>query len=146
MNGVAAFLGRVLRGVRLVEFGALMVLLALVLGVYLVKAKAGRERGEITAVEDQIADEQHRMRLLQAEVAHLEEPARIERLSALLGLGPTNAKHERSAAELGEIARDALSPEKSASKASGGAQTGYQGPSAPVVAALAAPGKTGGPQ
>lgn len=149
MTGVLAFLGRVLRGVRLVESAALLVLLAMVLGVYLVKAKAGRERGDITAVEGQIAEEQHRLRLLRAEVAHLEEPARIERLSAMLGLGPTNAKRERSAAELPQIARESLLSERGAAATGGGGastQTGYQGPSAPVVASLAAAGKAGGPQ
>ena len=51
MNGFAGFLARSLRGVRMVEFGALVVLLVMVLGVYLAKASAGRERGDITAVQ-----------------------------------------------------------------------------------------------
>ena len=81
MNGLAGFLARSLRGVRMVEFGALVVLLVMVLGVYLAKASAGRERGDITAVQAQIDEESKRLRLLQAEVAHLEEPARLERLA-----------------------------------------------------------------
>jgi cell division protein FtsL len=118
MNGFAGFLGRSLRGVRLVEFGALMVMLVMALGVYLAKAAAGRERADITQVESQIQDEQKRLRLLQAEVAHLEEPARLVSLSAQLGLGPTNAKRQGSPESLGEIARDALLPEKPEKKAS----------------------------
>ena len=114
MNGFAAFLGRSLRGVRLVEFGALVVLLMLVLGVYLAKAAAGRERGDITAVQAQIEDESKRLRLLQAEVAHLEEPRRLQRLSSELGLGP--AKHEGSPQELDQIAHGALVPAKADKK------------------------------
>lgn len=105
MNGFAAFLARSLRGVRLVEFGALVVLLVMVLGVYLAKAAAGRERGDITAIQSQIDDESKRLRLLQAEVAHLEEPARLTRLAAELGLGPTSGKHEGSPEELSQIAQ-----------------------------------------
>jgi hypothetical protein len=133
MNGFAAFLGRSLRGMRLVEFGGLMVLLAMVLGVYLAKAAAGRERGDITDVQAQIQDENKRLRLLQAEVAHLEEPQRLVRLSAVLGLGPTSPAHEGSPEELGQIARAALIPEKAEKKAASS-----------VVAAAAA--STGAPQ
>jgi cell division protein FtsL len=114
MNGFAGFLGRSLRGVRLIEFGALLVLLTLATGVYLAKAAAGRERADITQVQAQIDDEQKRLRLLQAEVAHLEEPARLESLSAEIGLGP--AKHEGGPDELGQIARDALLPQKGEKK------------------------------
>ena len=118
MNGFAAFLGRSLRGVRLVEFGALLVLLTMVLGVYLAKASAGRERGDITAVQAQIDDEQRRLRLLQAEVAHLEEPGRLQRLSAEIGLGPT--KHEGSPEELQRIAQAVLTPDKAPNKPAAG--------------------------
>ena len=124
MNGFAAFLGRSLRGMRLIEFGALMVLLAMVLGVYLAKAAAGRERGDITAVQAQIEDENKRLRLLQAEVAHLEEPQRLMRLSAVIGLGPTVSKHEGSPEELGQIASGALNPEKADKKVVVAANTG----------------------
>ena len=117
MNGLAAVLGRSLRGFRLIEAGALVVLLVMVLGVYLAKAAAGRERGDITAIQSQIDDENKRLRLLQAEVAHLEEPERLERLSAQIGLGPTNAKHQGSPDALAEIAHAALNPAKADEKA-----------------------------
>jgi cell division protein FtsL len=122
MNGFAGFLGRSLRGVRLVEFGALMVMLVMALGVYLAKAAAGRERADITQVESQIEDEQKRLRLLQAEVAHLEEPARLASLSSQLGLAPTSAKHQGSPEALAEIARESLLPEKADLKPASGAQ------------------------
>ncbi len=127
MNGFAAFLGRSLRGFRLIEFGALVVLLVMVLGVYLAKAAAGRERGDITTIQSQIDDENKRLRLLQAEVAHLEEPQRLERLSAQLGLGPTNARHEGSPEVLAAIARNALDPEKADKKAPAAAEAAQSG-------------------
>jgi len=110
MNGFAGFLHRSLRGVRMVEFGALVVLLVMVLGVYLAKAAAGRERGDITSVQTQIDEESKRLRLLQAEVAHLEEPARLERLADELGLAPT--KHEATPDQLGQVAAGTLAPQK----------------------------------
>ena len=99
MNGFAGFMGRTLRGVRLVEFAALLVLLVMATGVYLAKAAAGRERADITQVQGQIDDENKRLRLLQAEVAHLEEPERLARLSA-------------------QIATSALIPDKAVKKSS----------------------------
>lgn len=99
------FLRRTLRGARLVEFGALVVMLALALGVYLVKARAGRETGDITSVENQIADEQHRLRLLKAEVAHLEQPTRLEQLAEAMGLQPSSDKRETQLDRLPDIAR-----------------------------------------
>jgi cell division protein FtsL len=83
------------RGFRIVEVGGLGVLLILVLAVYLSKAGAGGERADIDHVQQQIFDEQARIRLLQAEVANLEQPERLEALSGqYLGLQPVSAKHE----------------------------------------------------
>ena len=121
----ARFLRRTLRGSRLVELGALTVVLALAMAVYLVKARAGRETGDITSVESQIADEQHRVRLLQAEVAHLEQPERLQHLSEALGLGPTSDKRETTLDRLPDIARQsALASPADAKPAAAGAQTG----------------------
>jgi cell division protein FtsL len=98
-------LTRRVRGFRLVDLIALGLLTALILGVYLAKTIAGRERTEIAKVERQIDMEKSRIRLLQAEVSHLEQPARIERLSeAYLGLAPVSIKREATADALPEIA------------------------------------------
>ena len=60
---------------------------------------------EIASVEKQIDAEKARIRLLQAEVAHLEQPARIETLSTThLGMAPLQAKHETTIDKLSEIA------------------------------------------
>jgi hypothetical protein len=136
MSGLFSVMGRSLRGLRLVEAFALLMLLVMVLGNYLAKASAGRERGDITSVESQISDEQRRLRLLDAEVAHLEQPARMERLSAIAGLGPTGAKHEGTLDQLPQIANGTLGADKTAHQAAA--------PKAVVMAS--APTKGGAPQ
>jgi cell division protein FtsL len=97
---------RKVRGFRVIEIVATAFLLFLVLAVYLAKAGAGRERAQIAQVEASIDDEQRQMRLLRAEVAHLEQPERIERLSTVyLGLAPIDPKHEAPPEALPEIAQ-----------------------------------------
>ena len=59
------------------------------------KTVAGKERSEIAQVEYQIGEEKTRIRLMQAEVAHLEQPARIEALATnYLDMQPVQAKQE----------------------------------------------------
>lgn len=83
------------RGFRVINFAAFGIVLALALGVYLAKTAAGRESSQIKAIERQIAAERRAIRTLQAEVATLERPERIERLStSYLGLAPVEAKRE----------------------------------------------------
>jgi len=101
-----SFFDRKVRGFRLVDVVAFGLLMALVMSVYLAKTIAGRERTEIATVEKQIDAERARIRLLQAEVAHLEQPARIERLSsAYLGMAPLAAKRETTPENLAAVAR-----------------------------------------
>ena len=100
-----SWLNRRVRGFRVIDLIALSVLTALILGVYLAKTIAGRERTDIARIDRQIDDEKARIRLLQAEVSHLEEPQRIERLSeAYLGLEPAPMKHQASLDELSQLA------------------------------------------
>lgn len=105
---------RKVRGFRLVDVVAAGLLMALILGVYLAKTVAGHERSEIASVEKQIAAERSRIRLLQAEVAHLEQPARIEALSTqYLGMAPIEAKHETTLESLQDLAvQDLAVPEQ----------------------------------
>lgn len=108
MNLGLSLLDRRVRGFRLVDLIAAALLMALVLGVYLAKTMAGRERAEIASVGRQIDEEQARIRLLQAEVAHLEEPARLEHLSvAYLGMAPVSIKRDVGPDGLADIARTA---------------------------------------
>ena len=86
---------RRVRGFRVIELGGFAFLIALVLGVYLFKGMAGAEGAQITDTTRQIAAEQIRVRALRAELAHLESPERLERLSTqYLGMQPVSAKHE----------------------------------------------------
>ena len=89
------------RGFRVVEIGALSILLVLVVALYLSKTGAGRERSDITTAERQIAEEQSRSRLLEAEVAHLESPERLSALAtAHLGLAPVGQGREITVEQL----------------------------------------------
>jgi hypothetical protein len=100
-----------LRGFRVIDLGAFVCLSTLVLGVYAFKAHAGGETAKISDINAQIADEQRRIRILDADLAHLEQPARLEQLSTqYLGLAPVTAKHETSPESLMEIARQADTP------------------------------------
>ena len=104
-----SLLDRRVRGFRLIDLIAAALLVALVLGVYLAKTMAGRERAEIASMDRQIDEEQARIRLLQAEVAHLEEPARLERLSAAyLGMAPVSIKRDVGPDGLADVARTVM--------------------------------------
>lgn len=110
---IAELFSRRIRGFRVIEVGAFGVLLVLVLVVYLAKTFAGRERTEIAQVERQIAQEKTRVRLLQAEVAYLEQPERLERLSRqYLGMGPVKADAETDPDKLVVIAAREMAPQK----------------------------------
>ena len=101
-----SLLERRVRGFWLVDIVALALLIALILSLYLAKTFAGKERAEIAQVERQIEAEHERIRLLQAEVSHLEQPSRIERLSSqFLGMAPIPAKRETTPEGLADVAR-----------------------------------------
>ena len=103
------WLNRRVRGFRLVDLIALGLLTVLILGVYLAQTIAGGERTKIAGVERQIGAEKARIRLLQAEVSHLEEPSRIERLSeTYLGMAPVSFKREARPDQLAMLAREPL--------------------------------------
>lgn len=122
---------RRVRGFRVVEVGALAVLIALALAVYLSKTGAGGERADIDRTQQQIDDEQTRIRLLRAEVANLERPERLEALaSQYLGMQPISIKHE--------IQPDAL-PDLALTIARDEAQAGQPGQSDQAAASAASP-------
>jgi cell division protein FtsL len=101
-----SLLDRKVRGFRLIDLVALGLLTALILGVYLAKTMAGHERAEIARVERQIEAEKARIRLLQAEVSHLEQPSRIEQLSSTyLGMKPVRIDRETTTEGLIDVAR-----------------------------------------
>lgn len=100
-----SLMGRRIRGFRMIDLLAFAVLAVLILGVYLAKTIAGKERAEIATAQRQINAEKDRIRMLNAEVAHLEEPARIQRLSeAYLGMGPVPPSRQITPDQLAEAA------------------------------------------
>ena len=140
MNPIAYLFTKRIRGFRVAELAAFGCLSALVLTVYFSKAHAGGETARIDDVEQQITDEQHRVRLLGAELAHLEAPERIERLSQqYLGLAPIDAKHETAPDSLMEIARQAATPPAAATKTAAKPAAKPAAATGVVRASLAAP-------
>jgi cell division protein FtsL len=94
-----------LRGFRVIELLALGVVGVLALGSYVFTTFAGAQATKIAAVESQIKDEDKRIHLLKAEIAHLEDPSRIERLSTqYLGLQAVDPKHDISIDALPQVA------------------------------------------
>jgi cell division protein FtsL len=99
------------RGFRIVDLVGVGLLVLIVLGVYLAKTMAGRERAEIAKIERQIKAEKARIRLLQAEVAHLEQPGRLERLAATyLKMETVPANREATADQLIDLSRAGPAP------------------------------------
>lgn len=93
-----------IRGVRWVEIIGLMLVAAMIFSVYVAKAAAARESSRIGEIERQIADNGQRVRLLRAEVAKLEQPARLEALSRQAGLGPVDVKRQAAEGSLNSLA------------------------------------------
>jgi cell division protein FtsL len=100
-----------LRGFRVIDLLALAVLLTLALGVYAFKTLAGAQSADTADLQRQIVLEQRRVRLLKAEIAHLDDPSRIERLSTqFLGMQPVDSKREATAAALPLVAASGGKP------------------------------------
>ena len=94
------------RGFRTINVVLATVLLILAVGVNLAKTFAGKERNAIGLAEREMRKESDQIRVLQAEVAHLEQPERLERLSrAFLAMGPVNVKQETTVDDLPAASR-----------------------------------------
>ena len=93
-----------IRGIRWVEIIGVVLVAAMIFSVYVAKAAAAREGGRITQIEREIADNGQRVRLLRAEVARLEQPARLEALSRQAGLGPVDVRRQADEGSLNSLA------------------------------------------
>jgi len=115
---LSSLFNRRLRGFRILDLTALAVFLVLALTVYAFKTFAGAQGADIVDVENQIHDESRHVRLLKAEIAHLESPARLERLATrYAGQAPITARQEVTPEALPQVAGGApavQSPPKSA--------------------------------
>jgi cell division protein FtsL len=101
-----------IRGFRTLNIVFAATLLVLAVGVNLAKTIAGRERNEIAQVEVDIGKEKQRIRVLEAEVAHLEQPERLERLArGYLEMAPVAARQEASIDALSEVANHHPAPQ-----------------------------------
>jgi len=104
MKASAVLFSRV-RGFRVLDLAATVIVLALALTVYAFKTSAGAERANIADIEDKIADERVQVRLLQDQVTRLENPARLEdRATRFAGLAPIGAKQEVAPEALAQVA------------------------------------------
>ena len=91
------------RGVRWVEIIGVVLVAAMIFSVYVAKAAAARESAQIADLERQIGESGQRVRLLRAQVARLEQPARLEALSRDAGLGPVDMKRQTDEASLAHL-------------------------------------------
>lgn len=102
---LAGVFNRRYRGFRVVDLVALAILLVLALTSYAFKTLAEGTGADTAGVEAQIADEESRIHLLKAEIAHLDDPGRVERLSTqYLGLQAADPKQETTAEALPQVA------------------------------------------
>ena len=105
------------RGFRVVNLLGLTVLLVIALGSYALKTFAGAQDAGAATIEDQILQEQKRIRMLKAEISRLGAPQRVADLSRqYLNLGPLDPRHEITAEALPAAAVAVQAPSAAASK------------------------------
>ena len=92
------------RGIRWIEIIGVVLVAAMIFSVYLAKAAAASEGARIASLERQITQNGQRVRLLRAEVARQERPARLEALSRGAGLAPDDVHRRATEASLPELA------------------------------------------
>jgi hypothetical protein len=103
-NGLQRLFDWKVQGIRWVEIIGLLLVAIMIFSVYVAKAGAAREGVRISELERQIDDNGERVRLLRAEVARLEQPARLEALSRSAGLAPVDVHRRKNEAGLAAIA------------------------------------------
>lgn len=103
---ISALFNHRTRGFRTINVLLAGAMLTLAIGVNLAKTFAGKERNEIGRVERDIGKEKTNIRVLEAEVAHLEQPERLERLSrAYLAMAPATIKQEATPETIFQVAQ-----------------------------------------
>jgi hypothetical protein len=109
---LSALIDSKVRGFRVVDVAALAIFLVLALTVYGFKTFSGRQSADIVDVEGQIHDEDRRVRVLKAELARLENPARLERLAVLYAKQkPITVTQEVTVDALPQLAAQAPPPD-----------------------------------
>lgn len=67
--------------IRAFQIAAVVLILALVVGLYRAKTEASSARGRVADLQEEIVDTRADIRELRAEIATLETPARVEALA-----------------------------------------------------------------
>ncbi len=89
------FLGARFRGFRVVNLLGLTLMLVIAVGSYALKTMAGVQDAGAAGLDEQIAQEQKRIRMLNLEIASLGAAPRVEALSRqYLSLAPEDPKHD----------------------------------------------------
>lgn len=87
---------------RIFNIAAIVLALALAIGLYRAKTEADAARARVAELERQVSAAKDEVKALAAEVAVLESPARIEELARRrLGVTPGAAGQPRAASEIG---------------------------------------------
>lgn len=124
-----------IRGFRVVNVLGFALLIALAVGGYAFKAIASGQDAKVAALDDQIGQEQKRIRMLKLEVARLGGGPRVESLSRqYLGLGPMDPRRDIAPEALPAIvaaARAADAPVAPSPATAPGGQAPTSTPAAP---------------
>jgi hypothetical protein len=93
------------------DVAAVVLIVAIAVASYAFKTFAGAEDADANGVEMRIVQDQKAIRLLEAEIARLEDPRRIEDLSTrYLALAPVAPSHDITPAALAQVASQAAVP------------------------------------
>jgi hypothetical protein len=140
MNAFAGLYNRRIRGFRVINFAAVIFLMALMFGLYWAKTRASVDGAAIGRIETQIGAQKRDIRMLEARVAGLEQPGRIGQLSEdYLHLAPAKTTQETTPDKLAQIsAHPPASGPKTIPAVAVVLATAT--PAAPATAALTAPG------
>ena len=104
MNAFAGLYNRRIRGFRVINFAAVIFLIALIFGLYWAKTRASVDGAAIGRIESQIGVQKRDIRMLEARVAGLEQPGRIGQLSEdYLHLAPARTVQETTPDKLAQI-------------------------------------------
>jgi hypothetical protein len=102
---------RRIRGFRVMDVAAVVLIVAIAVASYAFKTFAGAEDADASGVETRIVQDQKEIRLLDAEIARLEDPRRVEDLSTrYLALAPVAPSHEIAPTALAQIASQTAVP------------------------------------
>jgi hypothetical protein len=99
------------RGFRVINFAAVILLIILMFGLYWAKTRASVDGAAISRIEHQIGSQKRDIRVLEARVAGLEQPDHIGPLSEnYLHLAPAKTTQEITPDRLAEVIARPVAP------------------------------------